>query len=216
MKIISKQHDYYDGCSKSGIDEECLYLRKNETIDIKNIIKESSLKQIGKDTLKRFHDYIYESFYIIFCGNVYPVLMIDNEYFFSKEEVMNRYETEKPRKRKYSKYFRFSDPFDKNELDFLFGKNPDLADLNLKLKCPVLKIKINEVKNTLVIEKNPLLKDVNFFQVKNTFSAWQEIYSYLSGVLGSNEKPISKIPDKYKILQHGFDKWSFRKKGKKA
>ena len=41
---------------------------------------------------------------------------------------------------------------------------------------------------------------------------------FISGVLGVGERPIVKISDKNKIIEHGFDyKWSFRKesKGKK-
>jgi len=37
---------------------------------------------------------------------------------------------------------------------------------------------------------------------------------FMGGVLGSPEKEIVQIEDKYKITQHGFDKWSFRKEPK--
>jgi hypothetical protein len=35
---------------------------------------------------------------------------------------------------------------------------------------------------------------------------------FLGGVLGSELKDIVEVADKYKITQHGFDKWSFRRK----
>ena len=37
---------------------------------------------------------------------------------------------------------------------------------------------------------------------------------FLGGVLGNKEKEIVEVADKYKIAQHGFDKWSFRKEPK--
>ena len=38
---------------------------------------------------------------------------------------------------------------------------------------------------------------------------------FLGGVLGIGEKEIIEVDDKYKIPQHGFDKWSFRKESVK-
>jgi hypothetical protein len=58
---------------------------------------------------------------------------------------------------------------------------------------------------------NPLLKDYEFYQVFKTFEAFQEISMFIGGVLGNKEKEIINVADKYKITQHGFDKWSFRK-----
>jgi hypothetical protein len=58
---------------------------------------------------------------------------------------------------------------------------------------------------------NPLLKEYEFFKVFDTFQAFQEIQMFLGGVLGRGEKEIVQVADKYKIAQHGFDKWSFRK-----
>lgn len=58
---------------------------------------------------------------------------------------------------------------------------------------------------------NPILKDYEFYKVFDSFQAFQEIQMFMTGVLGSNEKNIVEVEDKYKITQHGFDKWSFRK-----
>jgi len=58
---------------------------------------------------------------------------------------------------------------------------------------------------------NPLLKDYEFYKVFDTFQAFQEISMFMGGVLGNREKDIVVVEDKYKIAQHGFDKWSFRK-----
>ena len=54
-----------------------------------------------------------------------------------------------------------------------------------------------------------------FYKVIDAFTAFQEISMFIGGVLGIGEKEIVEIEDKYKIGQHGFDKWSFRKEPSK-
>ena len=56
----------------------------------------------------------------------------------------------------------------------------------------------------------PLLKDVQFYRVKDSFTAMQELSMYLGGVIPQQEKEIISISDKDRIAQHGFDKLSFR------
>jgi hypothetical protein len=58
---------------------------------------------------------------------------------------------------------------------------------------------------------NPCLKQYDFYRIFDSFTCFQEIQMYISGVLGNREKDIIEVADKYKIAQHGFDKWSFRK-----
>ena len=63
---------------------------------------------------------------------------------------------------------------------------------------------------------NPNLKKYEFYKVVDAFTAFQEIQMFISGVLGIGEREIIEVEDKYKIDQHGYDKWSFRKEsGKK-
>ena len=57
----------------------------------------------------------------------------------------------------------------------------------------------------------PLLKNYEFYKVFDSFQAFQEVMMFMGGVLGRGEKEIVEVADKYKIGQHGFDKWSFRK-----
>ncbi len=61
---------------------------------------------------------------------------------------------------------------------------------------------------------NGKLSDYEFYKVFDAFQAFQEISMFISGVLGDKEKNIVVVEDKYKIAQHGFDKWSFRKEPK--
>lgn len=59
---------------------------------------------------------------------------------------------------------------------------------------------------------NPILKDYQFFKVKNSFTAFQEIQQYISGVIGVDANEPIITDDKYKILAAGFSlRTSFRK-----
>lgn len=57
---------------------------------------------------------------------------------------------------------------------------------------------------------NPCLKDIQFYQVLDAFTAYQELEMWVGGVL-SNNPQIQPVPDKFKIQQHGYDEYSFRK-----
>lgn len=57
---------------------------------------------------------------------------------------------------------------------------------------------------------NPELACYNFYRVFPPYQAFQEIHMYIGGFLCNTTKEIVEIEEKYKILQHGMDKWSFR------
>ena len=65
----------------------------------------------------------------------------------------------------------------------------------------------------LVINAN--LKEYEFYKVVDAFTAFTELQMFIGGVLGTGEKEIVEVEDKYKISQHGFDKWSFRREPRK-
>lgn len=56
----------------------------------------------------------------------------------------------------------------------------------------------------------PSLKDLQFYKVKDPFTAMQELSMYVGGVIPRQEKELINISDKDRIAQHGFDKLSFR------
>ncbi|AMQ65954.1 hypothetical protein AAY80_169 [Stenotrophomonas phage vB_SmaS-DLP_6] len=64
---------------------------------------------------------------------------------------------------------------------------------------------------TYVIERDPVLKDLGFFQVKDPYQAFQDISMFLGGVMGVGDRPMVQLSDKEVHQKHGFDKMSFRK-----
>ena len=92
----------------------------------------------------------------------------------------------------------------KNEvININSGNNEDTANDQNQL---------NDSKVKPVPINSDRLKDYEFYQRVDAWSAMQEISMWVSGVLPSSARPMVQIADKDKIAKHGFDKWSFRKK----
>jgi hypothetical protein len=70
---------------------------------------------------------------------------------------------------------------------------------------------INYNNSNFLVVNNPCLKNLQFFKVLNSFQAYQEIAMWVGGVLPQDSTPMIELDDKYKITEHGFDKFSFRK-----
>ena len=59
---------------------------------------------------------------------------------------------------------------------------------------------------------NPELRKYDFVTVKDPPAAFQEIYMYISGVLGVPARSMVEISDREKARKHGHDgKYSFKK-----
>ena len=59
---------------------------------------------------------------------------------------------------------------------------------------------------------NAQLKDFQFAKMKDPFTAFQDIYMYISGVLGVDAKPMVQISDKDLAHKRGHGgKYSFKK-----
>jgi hypothetical protein len=69
-----------------------------------------------------------------------------------------------------------------------------------------------DTRKDIVVVKNPCLKSIEFYKAMDTNSTFQEIESFLSGVLPGGTPKMVTISEKNNILKHGFDyKLSFRK-----
>jgi hypothetical protein len=235
MLIISKKKDYYDGVvGTTGIDKTIIYNRdiiEVEENDIPLFLKRKSYAyqnrkdspflnlayyKINKEYKKNFSHYGH--FIIGFCGKMYIGWKLYNEAWDGSLITEISYDAE------YMKEALVNDTYwgklDENIDKILKYDNVQLfRDLNApyfvydgdynRVSIPKY---YHRNKEQFII--NPLLKDYEFYKVFNTFQAFQEIQMFMGGVLGSKEKEIVQIEDKYKIAQHGFDKWSFRKEPK--
>jgi hypothetical protein len=234
MLIIAKksEKDYYDGVvGTMGIDKTLVYNRQIVEIDKKNIPvflnngKRSWLlsnHNLGGHSIKK--ECIYQSygyFVVGFCGRLYVGWKL-------YKEIKSRFSTE----------LSVNITYDFNFMDSILnssswhGKfvdnynrmiNYDAMQIFRDYKTPIF-VYDSDFDRTSIgrgsgngSERfiiNPILSHYQFFKVFDSFQAFQEISMFIGGVLGLGEKEIIEVEDKYKIEQHGFDKWSFRKEPK--
>ena len=240
MYIISKNNkDYYDGVvGTMGIDKTIIYnreiiefgntkfpdflktksywFRKNNNpftnLSFFPIIKNNSLKVKG-----------YSHFIIGFCGKLY----IGFKLYKTNNKVKLNYNNELISNIIYDFNIMKSilkpktyggNVFD-NDYNYIVNYDPIQIFRNYNMPVFIYDSNINKIHYDNFYHSfyhpvfiiNPLLKDYEFYKIFNSFQAFQEISMFIGGVLGNKEKEIIEIADKYKIAQHGFDKWSFRK-----
>lgn len=213
MLIISKFHDYYDSAIAYGVDKECVYERKTETV------KDSKWKYRDyTDFENKDFNFRLTTHTIGFCGNVYRCVRVEqqNKYSISDKKIHGFYRAEDIisfmeendiglREKGFSRWSSTFRSTANINAYFNAEKKQHLYDMFREYNTPIYVINRN---NTVI---NPCLKDFKFGKVRDAVTAFQDIHQYIAGVLGSKEKDTVDISDKTRIQQHGFDKWSFRK-----
>lgn len=213
MLIVSEFHDYYDTASIYGIDKTIIYQRKIATFkrvdrhrnDRKTVISLGEKKEFEHDWTptdrrSRYDDITHHV--IGFCGKLYPVVEVEDfRTFFTKINwCYNEDEAPKqPEKKYYYRRMSYKEFFDVKNWNHLLP-------LFHTLKCPIFLF------NRKGITTNTQLKPMKFYRMIPPPQAFQDIQSYISGVLGMDAKPIITISDKDKAAAKGHDgPYSFRK-----
>jgi len=219
MLIVSNFHDYYDGVSSLGVDKTCVYNRisKQEPTPKEHCLTYRDKKDLPTDNIWRLGRVPYHRPIIIgFCGKYY--LGYEFERISGGEKQLYfEYDYEKIHKELKSingKNWYYEDYF---ENAVLFYKTQSSLPLHRQFHCPVFVLDYNSsenryktINNNPNLILNPCLKNYNFQPVKDAYTTHQEIYQFMSGVLGNQEKEIIEISEKDKLVQHGMDKWSFK------
>ena len=237
MLIIGKNRDYYDGVvGSTGVDKTIVYERHtNEYDDNDKFPKEFRSRKHYRDEETKFIDLCHfgidrektkkylesDVFYVGFCGKIYvgwKLYYKVGKGFYEKIKCDIIYDIETAKK--YLKDLRWSS----ENLNDLLKQINDYDPINIFREYNTPIFIYDHYVNRTSVERywggsgsnqrfivNPVLKDYEFYKVFETYSAFQEIQMFISGVLGTNNKDIIEVEDKYKIAQHGFDKWSFRK-----
>jgi hypothetical protein len=240
MKIISKYHDYYDSAMAYGVDTTNTYVRKSYEIEeekraVKNE-KSDALKPLFNLSHKLPHngsfignpykegEYNISTFIIAFCGRAYLGIKVtvresdgykDDMLFYTADTYRKYINTEVSKKMKEHFYGDGTDWMGRHtisdkSIDKLFAM---VAAFNSPTPFCTLKepyMLIHKPFYDHVAEINPILKDWQFYKVKDAFAAYQDIDMYLSGVIGATQNPIIEVSNDVKISKHGFDKVSFR------
>jgi hypothetical protein len=168
-----------------------------------------------------------------FCGSFYPVVHLSyysqlqspsssSYYFYDAESLQEHLVqmglSDQKDRRGYGKWYseRSEDVCSEYGRKNIFnverwGKHDFLFHA---FKTPVFLLGYNwpdhHQENALVL--NPCLKDLGFMRIKDPHTAFQDIQSYISGVIGMPAKPMVEISDKDKAAAKGHDSpYSFRK-----
>lgn len=201
MRIVSKFTDFYDHAMAFGVESDLIYVRKTENVIIP--YKEQNHATIGpyNDTLN----------YIGFAGKIYPFVYYctsrgQRKYFYLYKEWKNARGTGQVKnwiKRTFEEYRKSSIQRDYDKWqNGISQKEPSVA--KWFDKAPVFVYYKDEV------VLNPCLRPLEFFRIFDPYTAYQELFMYLSN-LARPLKPIPEIDDKTMAEAKGFNKFSFRK-----
>jgi hypothetical protein len=230
MKIISKYRDYYDSAMGLGVDNTKIWMRKDETVNIKFPLKfrdthysrgdrSSQIPFISLGHSNPSSPYI-SSFLILLAGKLYPAVEVLVNYLDAPQRFYTLYSL-----------IRY---IDKNNMsDLLKGWRgkveedtvQDLKDLFTLTGSEILRdfaiqhkiVIATDYSNSMthgprakVLTVNPQLSRLQFQKCLDQTTVYQELEQWVGGVLTNNE-PIPEPSDKEKVNIHGFDKLSFRK-----
>lgn len=241
MKIVSKFHDYYDSAMAYGQEPGLVYCRESDTIgfrtpsfirnhltmDLSPFLYFLSRSKEGLGDIRGIYnkkDYYFNFGIIGFCGEIYPYIefsidddliydsdyepRIKKSYFYDPESAIKKIKVLEPKDIK--RYFKVD-----NSLINHFKK------IFLEHKIPTFHIIYDRYDSFSkeqfgtdgwILEKNPPLKEFEFFKVRDPFSAFQEIAWYIGGVLRTDDTNMVAIDEKRLIEKRGHDaKVSFRK-----
>jgi len=235
MYIITKKKDYYDGVAGTmGIDKSIVYDRQIIEFgedDMPTIFRrkigfwgirhrENPFRELAYHrTKKEYRDVCDEHAYFIigFCGKLYvgwKLYRIIDKYNGVSTEITYDLEYIKSILEERSWHGSLEDSLN-------YVQSYDAINIFRELNAPVF-VYDSDYNRTFMMGNtynnhhpnfiiNPTLKNYEFGRKFDAVQAFQEISMFMGGVLGKGEKEIVEVADKYKIAQHGFDKWSFRK-----
>jgi len=180
----------------------------------------------------------YDSFILGFCGELYRGYIIRQEvetssnlidkvsesfYICYNQEQLNAYT--KPTKYSLKNYKgNWQKRYIKNRIDcdyFKIDNKEKLKELFFKYNVPYFIISCGRLrhgfkdpikyKNNLTL--NPILNKYQFYKVKDSYTAFQDIAMFIGGVLPRVGHEMIEVSNNDLIVKKGFDlKWSFRKK----
>lgn len=231
MRIFSSFHDYYDIGLQYGQDPKCVYNREEKEYFYTTkyssplpFIQEAFSNDLFYNLAKKSHIYFPKaqsiSLYdidtklILFCGKIYYINMFGFNCYYSYESLFQAMaDTNDKRllnlidgKNKYKwKYSFYNNKIKEYETVDKLNSNQDFLNNICRLaNFPIIIFTYNKA----IV--NPKLSIYKFQTVVDPYTAFQEISSFITNVIGIGENETIEIEDKYKITQHGYNKQSFR------
>lgn len=236
MKVIRHYSDYYDGVLSNFAQEQVPFYNRESKIVDKKIYRQlrGDLKDMPEievvDDPKITYDNMYTASRRIldlspailgFCGKLYLVYY-QMHYSYKEFRMVERPETSD---KAYPSIELLRDSYKDIKLHFYYANsygdkvenvykewecNKKLENIFLEQKTPIF------LYTNKQIVLNPCLKEFNIQKILHPYTAVQELEMFLNNQLCANNTPIMPVGDDVVIAKSkGFDKWSFRKKGKK-
>ena len=217
--------------------EEKKYLPNNMDECIKPIIKLVTKLPHTLNLRKRQNCELHTAI-IGICGRLYPMIMFndstnknfvfyntdnivrelsnpDNFHFkldcIKKEDIQEALDKKSDSTYSWLSHDLTHDGWNKITSQFI-DKTYDSVFIGLKV--PVFKLELFFNDRNFKLTLNNCLKDDQFQKLKTPVECFQEISMYLGNQLAVQADPNTKISDDVLRDKKGFDKWSFRNKGK--
>lgn len=233
MKIIGKGKDYYDSALRHGHSTGLYFFRSlsvffESTRDDVGFAEHAFLfdGMPGRSSVRnaKFGKLALTPFRVVFCGKLHhgiktefwsPDAMHDwdgpakVDYLYDSEALALLVDDtklghpEKPQKWETDTLpglFAFLKDAPLNHHGFFVGKGEAIVLAEMGHGCGSRQITVN-----------PTLSQIAFFKVLDPWQAFQELEMFLGGIAAPENGPPVIIADKDRVMQHGFDKMSFRK-----
>lgn len=237
MLIVSDFYDYYDAIAKTVCDRQVVYNRRT-TIVAKETTFHKRYPLTNMRSFKYPRSLVYgilnrrtdiAPFVIGFCGKIYPGVMyyIDAfkkyerhlSYAFSlcdldsairnsgNNHAIKAYFEDRPG-------HHYENSAARNDVERHFDNHTEGMDVFEKYKTPIFFSGYTSIydSHSSVTQINPFLGGFHFQKVIDPYTAFTELYMYVSGVVGGGDKQIPDVSNDDMLRAKGFDpKWSFRK-----
>jgi hypothetical protein len=238
MDIVSPFKDYYDSALRRGLSSTLRFHRKTESFGYNNeedpvvVAHRFMLQDLPRSVStneKKGTSIKLSPFRVAFCGKLYNALRAqywDSPIVWDREDPARSefiYTTENLGRFLSDAGFAPDDNAKHNSpskrwteslppvMDYLAAEPSSRHHGFFVANSEAIVLAKPEAYNTLRVELNPCLADVSFFKVMDPWQAFQELEMFLGGIAAPENRPPVIIADKDRIMQHGFDKMSFRK-----
>lgn len=237
MRVISKEEDYYDGVQAIAMDKSVVYKRDRRSVDynevphyekmiyMKDIQRTLKKEKKPRDIANPYEMVNVMPFWVIFCGRLYfgAKVSIPQEkdrskkvkFFYDPEElgefmeentvyksIDNKIHNSINRRRVWG-VVPLMEQMDQNGSERFWN---ELANKQI-----VVAAGYPGIERKAEFEVNPLLKEYGFYQVRDSWTAFQEISQWVGGVIPEQENETVDVSDNELKQAKGFDGWSFRR-----
>lgn len=240
MRIIAKFNDYLDGCQSLGQDKSILWNRQQSEFPWRGSAFESvghALQFSGGFSPKmKGVSLTFSKSCVYFAAKAYPFIRVSfsvypnsqtytppmaPQHFYAADALSDYLE---------QVHGMFLDDIAYHRHDYShLGKGKkavrnwftETGHVSQTLHSEILKARLacvlapwspadsGQSQSVCLIE--PALKDIQFYRALPAAQAYQEMAMFLGGVLPAQSVMPILISDKDRVLQHGFNKYSFRK-----